>query len=106
MNSAALAFCLCLSFGAQPAQDRWIAEDKFKHFFTSFVVTSISASAARTAGLDVETSALVGTGVGASIGIWKEIDDIGKAKETASLRDLTWDFAGVGAAFAMMRQVR
>lgn len=106
MNAAALAICLCFSLGGQPAGDRWFAEDKAKHFVTSFVVTSLSASAARTAGLDVRSSAYVGAAAGTAIGVWKELRDSGHPGETASLRDLTWDLAGVGAGYAVMRQVR
>lgn len=106
MNLAALGLCLCLSIGAQNPRDRWIAEDKFKHFVASFVITSISASAARAAGMEPAESAWVGAGVGGSFGIWKEIRDSRRPRETASFRDLVWDFAGVGAGVAMMRQVR
>lgn len=106
MNAAALALCLCMSFGAQPPADRWFAEDKIKHFVTSFVVTSLSASAARTAGLDPRESAYAGAGAGVAVGVWKELRDMGRRGETASFRDLTWDLAGVGAGYAVMRQVR
>lgn len=106
MNAAALAICLCFSLGGQPAGDRWFAEDKLKHFVTSFVVTSLSASAARTAGVDVAGSAYVGAGTGAAVGVWKELRDAGRRGETASFRDLVWDLGGVGAGYAVMRQVR
>lgn len=106
MTAAALTLCLCLSFGGQSAPDPWFGEDKVKHFLTSFVVTSLSASAARTAGLEPRESAFVGVGAGVTVGVWKEIRDIGRRGETASLRDLTWDLAGVGASYAVMRQVR
>jgi putative lipoprotein len=105
MNPAPLLLCLCLSF-APPPRDRWLAEDKWKHFFASFVVTSLSGSAARAAGLDPHTSAWVGVGIGTSVGVWKEIRDHGRSGETASLKDLTWDLAGVGAAAAALRQAR
>lgn len=106
MNAAALALCLCLSLSGQPPRDRWFAEDKVKHFVASFVVTSASASAARAAGLEPAPSAWVGAGVGTGIGVWKELRDVGRRGETASLRDLAWDLAGVAAGTAVMRQVR
>lgn len=106
MNAAALALCLCISVGGQPPRDQWVAEDKIKHFVASFVVTSLTASAARTAGLEARESAFVGAGTGVAVGVWKEVRDIGRRGETASFRDLTWDLAGVGASYAVMRQVR
>lgn len=103
MGLSTLALCLCLSWQA-PA-DRWFGEDKFKHFFASFVVTSLGASAARATGLEAEESAWVGAGVGLGAGVWKEWLDR-RTGATASLRDLAWDLGGVGAASAVMLQVR
>lgn len=107
MNLCMLVLCMSLQQGGpQRPADRWVAEDKWKHFFASFVVTALSAAAARTAGADAETSALVGAGVGTGVGVWKELRDLRAPGETASLRDLTWDVAGVGAAAAMAAQAR
>ncbi len=89
-----------------PPRDRWIGEDKMKHFFTSFVATSITARAARAAGLDVRSSAWVGAGAGTAVGVWKEIRDQRRRDASASVRDLVWDAAGVAAGAAVMRQVR
>jgi putative lipoprotein len=106
MNLATLGLCLCLSMGTNAPRDRWIAEDKFKHFVASFVITTIAASAARSSGVEPDRSAWIGAGVGASAGILKELRDAGRRGQTASFRDLTWDFAGVGASVALMRRVR
>ncbi|HEX2190941.1 MAG TPA: DUF2279 domain-containing protein [Longimicrobiaceae bacterium] len=109
MNLCMLVLCLSLRQGG-PAQqapaDRWVAEDKWKHLFASFVVTALSAAAVRAAGADSETSALVGAGVGTGVGVWKELRDRTSPGETASLRDLTWDLAGVGAGAAVALQAR
>ncbi|HET7275615.1 MAG TPA: DUF2279 domain-containing protein [Longimicrobiaceae bacterium] len=105
MNPAALLLVFSFS-GAPTAPDAWLAEDKFKHFFASFVVTSLAASAANTAGMDSDESVLVGVGVGTSVGVWKELRDRGAETETASFKDLVWDLGGVGAAAAVMSQVR
>lgn len=105
MNLGTLLLCLCLS-STEPPRDRWISEDKLKHFFASFAVTSIAASGARAAGASVDQSVWVGAGTGASLGVWKELRDHGRSGETASLRDLVWDFAGVGAASAVLLQTR
>ena len=110
MNPFTPLLCLCLSIPLprqqQEPRDRWIAEDKAKHFVASFVITSISAGAARAAGLDPAPSAWVGAGVGVAAGTWKEIRDQRRADATASFRDAAWDLAGVGAATALLRQVR
>ena len=105
MNLASLFVCLCVSVHAPPP-DRWIGEDKVKHFLASFVVTSFSASGARAAGLDPGASVWVGAGVGVGVGAWKELRDRGVPSATFSLRDAAWDLAGVGAASALMNQVR
>ena len=90
----------------KPPPDRWIGEDKLKHFFTSFVATSLAASATRSAGLDVGTSVWVGAGAGAAVGVWKEIRDQGQRDNRASAKDLVWDLAGVGAGVAVLSRVR
>lgn len=105
MGLPALLVCWCLSAPA-PAGDRWFADDKLRHFLASFVVTSLSASGARAAGLSADESVWVGAGLGTSSGIWKELRDRGQEGGTASLRDLVWDLGGVGAASAVMAQVR
>ena len=87
-----------LTFAPAPAApDPWIAEDKVKHFFTSFVVTSLSASGARLAGADRSTSMHVGIAVGASAGVGKEVSDV-RSTGIFSYRDLIWDVLGIAAA--------
>ncbi len=104
MNLCMLALCLSLSARPDPPRDRWVGEDKWKHFFASFVVTSLSASAARATGLSPEQSALVGASVGAGAGVWKELNDRRAPGATVSFRDLAWDAAGIGAgAFVATR---
>ena len=75
MNLASLVVCLCVSLHAPRPADRWVGEDKLKHFLASFVVTSFSASGARAAGLDPGASVWVGAGVGVGVGAWKELRD-------------------------------
>ena len=102
-----LLFCLCLSLSLQQEpRDRWIGEDKLKHFFTSFAATAISASAARLVGMDARTAAWAGAGAGGALGVWKEIRDAATPAGRASFRDLVWDGAGVAAGTAVMLQVR
>ncbi len=94
---------LCLSFGGpqQPQPDRFFGEDKFKHFITSFIVTSLAASGARAAGLDHDAALAAGVGTGAAVGIAKEVRDLGREGSRASIYDIVWDLAGVGAAAAV-----
>ena len=103
--------CLCLSLGgghAGPKQpgDRLFGEDKFQHFFTSFLVTGLSAGVARLAGADRETSMWIGAGTGLAVGAEKELLDIRSPTHTPSFLDLAWDAGGVGAATAVVAQAR
>ena len=104
MNPA-LLLCLCLSLG-EPPRERWLGEDKVKHFVASFVVTSFAASGARALGAEPRQGVWIGAGVGAGVGAWKEVRDSRLPDGRASYRDAAWDLAGIGAAAAMMSQVR
>ena len=105
MNFCALLFCFSLgSSPAAPQPERWIGEDKWKHFFASFVATSVSASAFRAAGASADASLAAGAAVGGGVGIWKEVRD--QRRGGAEFSDLVWDFAGVGAATAVIAQTR
>jgi uncharacterized protein YfiM (DUF2279 family) len=106
-----LLLCLCLSLGSggrveQPKPDRFFGEDKFQHFFTSFLATSLAASGARLAGMDHDTSLLVGAGTGAGVGLLKELHDARNPRETASVLDLVWDAGGIGLATAIVAQAK
>jgi uncharacterized protein YfiM (DUF2279 family) len=105
MNACLLALCLSLGGGTEPP-DRWLAEDKWKHFFTSFVATTLAASGARAAGMDARTSRAAGAGFGMGVGVWKEIHDHRTPGGHASVRDLVWDAAGVGAGVAVAARSR
>lgn len=81
--------------------DRWLAEDKARHFFLSFAAASMAHGAARAAGLE-DGAALAGAGALAlGLGVWKELRDRGMEGETASLKDLVWDGLGVAAALGL-----
>jgi uncharacterized protein YfiM (DUF2279 family) len=82
---------------APEVRDRWFAEDKLKHFTASFVVSSMAATGVRVAGLDRSASNAFGVGTGIMAGLLKEVHDA-RAGGVFSVRDLAWDFAGVGAA--------
>lgn len=86
--------------------DRFFAEDKLMHFFTSFAATTLAASGARVVGFDARESRRLGVAAGAVVGIGKEIHDLGRPGETASVLDLIWDAGGVALAAAVARQLR
>jgi putative lipoprotein len=104
-----LMLLFTLHFGGPIAEDdhaggdRWLSSDKAKHFFTAAFVQSASYSALRFTGSS-RTGSLVGAGVvagAASVG--KEIYD-SRAGGSASVKDLTWDAAGMAAATALVRR--
>ena len=86
---------------SEPASD-WLSEDKLKHFIASFVVTSVSASASRAAGLDRAESVGIGAGVGVAAGLIKEHED-SRTGGAFSGADLVWDAAGIGASILLLR---
>jgi putative lipoprotein len=112
MTMDRLLICLCLSLGgrgdarAPKPADRFFGEDKFQHFFTSFLVTSLAASGARLAGAGHDSSLLIGAGTGATVGALKELHDARNPAETASLLDLVWDAGGVALATAIVAQAK
>lgn len=100
-----IAVAATLGSGELP-RDRWIGEDKLRHFFASLVITSLSASAARATGIDHDRSLAAGVGVGVAAGVWKEVRDHRRPGGSASVRDLAWDLAGVAAGAAVFHQGR
>ena len=85
---------------ALPA-DNWFAADKVQHFFSSAFVQSMSYAALRTTGID-HGAALAGATVTTTVvGVGKEVHDL-RHKGEFSLRDLTWDAAGAGAATVLL----
>jgi uncharacterized protein YfiM (DUF2279 family) len=93
-----------LVFSLSPAAlsgDRWLASDKVQHFFTSAFVQSFSYGALRTAGTP-HGAALAGASITtAAVGVGKEVRDL-RVKGEFSVRDLTWDAAGAGAATVLL----
>ena len=103
-----LAGCATLGGGRERPRprDRFFAEDKLQHFFVSFLVTSLSASGARAAGMDADASLWVGAGTGVAVGLAKELNDLRTEGETGSFLDFVWDLGGVGAATVVVKQSR
>lgn len=86
------------------AQDRWLSEDKFKHFGFSYAITVGAAAGVRTIA-DDDTSIIAGVVIGLAAGIAKEIYD-DRRDGSLSWRDLVWDVAGVAAAVLLLQQTR
>jgi uncharacterized protein YfiM (DUF2279 family) len=108
MHACLLALCLSLHGGAapRPPRDAWLGEDKFKHYFVSFLVTSLAASGARAAGANHRASLAIGAGTGAGVGVAKELMDRRRPDSVPSFRDLAWDLAGVGTGVVVAAQAK
>jgi uncharacterized protein YfiM (DUF2279 family) len=87
-----------------PEPDRWIGEDKFRHFFYSYAITTGTAGAAR-AVTGHDESVVVGAAIGLLAGVGKELYDR-KGNGTASFRDLLWDVAGVTVGVLVAQHTR
>lgn len=91
---------LVFTLGA-PTTDRWLGSDKIQHFFASAFVQSMSYGALKTTGIS-HAAALAGASLTtAAVGVGKEFHDR-DIQGDFSLRDLTWDAAGAGAATLLL----
>ena len=100
-----LAFNL---FYAQAAvtRDSWFGSDKIKHFFLSAFATSVSYSALQAAGANRRTAMTGAIGASIGLGISRELYNL-RTTRLFSVKDLTWDAIGTGAAVTMLsRTVR
>jgi uncharacterized protein YfiM (DUF2279 family) len=122
MDLAGVAIAVALLLGAQrpierPAeplldppplasvpQDRWLAEDKYRHFFISFGGTVLGYGAGRSLA-DADAAAAFALGAGAAAGLAKELLDR-RAGGAFSLRDLAWDGLGLLAAWGLIKNTR
>jgi uncharacterized protein YfiM (DUF2279 family) len=80
-----------LAFGFEK-NDAWFSKDKFKHFFTSYIIYSVFYEVE-----SKKTSSLITF----SIGLSKEIYD-GFRKEKFSYKDLFWDVLGIGLGIVLL----
>jgi uncharacterized protein YfiM (DUF2279 family) len=88
-----------------PPADAWLGEDKFRHFWASYVVTSFGFAAAVAADQDRDTALLIGIGAGATAGVAKELYDRRRG-QIFSRRDLVADALGIAAAYFLLREIR
>ncbi len=73
--------------------DKWLSNDKFKHFFVSYIIYSASYEIT-----NKENSAIITF----SIGVSKEIYD-GFRKEKFSYKDLIWDILGISFGLFLLK---
>lgn len=73
--------------------DKWLSKDKFKHFFVSYIIYSVSRELT-----NKENSAIITF----SIGISKEIYD-GFRKEKFSYKDLICDLLGISFGLIILK---
>jgi uncharacterized protein YfiM (DUF2279 family) len=105
---------LCLGLGPAPSLERglgaaaesWFAEDKLKHFVSSYFVTVVAGTGARALGADAGAALRIGVGVGLGAGIAKEVHDQRRPEGHPSVRDLVWNAAGVGVGGVVLRAGR
>lgn len=86
-------------------QDRWLAEDKLRHFLASFGGTNLAYGVLRTAGLDREPAMAGAAATALAAGLWKEWRDR-KAGGPFSAKDLVWDGLGILAGLALASATR
>lgn len=112
MNPCLLSLALTLgcapAIGPDPqpvaAIDRWIAEDKLRHFTLSFAATQMTYGGAR-AVMEPANAVPTAAGVALALGLAKEVADI-RAGRPFSLKDLAWDAAGVALGTLLIRTIR
>jgi len=100
----ALSLGLNLLF-AQSAvtSESWFGIDKLKHFFLSAFATSVSFSALQAAGANRNTAMAGAIGASTALGISRELYNL-RTTKVFSIKDLTWDAIGTGAAAVVLTQ--
>ena len=83
--------------------DRWLAPDKVKHFFTAGFVQSVAFASLRSVRVGQGAALLGASAITAGVSVGKEIWDA-HGHGTPSARDLTWDVAGAGAATLLLER--
>lgn len=100
-----LMLVFTLHRGDHASSDRWFAADKVKHFFMAGFVESASFSALRLTGMRRTSALNTAIGAAAGISVGKEVYDR-FAGGDPSLKDLTWDAAGIAAAGVALHQTK
>ena len=96
---------LVLVLALHASGDRWFGADKLQHFFLSAFVQSVSYAALRTADVPHDRALVAASAMTLGVGVAKEVHDH-RAGRAFSVRDLTWDAAGIGAATLVLSHAR
>lgn len=86
-----------------PGPDRWLAEDKVRHFAMSFAVTGMAFGGARVM-LDAAAARNTAVAFAALLGVGKELMDARRGGPF-SLKDLAWDAAGVALGYSFVQHI-
>jgi len=89
---------------ATPADDRWFARDKAKHFVVSAVIQSSAHTLLRASGGDYRGASIGAGALTITAGVAKELWDRRDGR-FFSVKDLTADALGGGSAAVIVRQV-
>jgi uncharacterized protein YfiM (DUF2279 family) len=103
MRGLLLVFSLGGTPHARPGES-WFGPDKVQHFFTSAFVQSMTYGSLRATGVSHGLALAGATATTAAVGVGKEMQDF-RVKGAFSVRDLTWDAAGAGAATVLLVKV-
>jgi uncharacterized protein YfiM (DUF2279 family) len=102
----ALLLVFTLHFGDDhSAGDRWFAPDKAKHFFMAAFVQNVSFGGLRSVGVGRSWSLAGASAITSAVSVGKEVHDAASGG-SASLKDLTWDAAGLVAATALLQRAK
>ena len=97
-----LSLCLAVNLiygqAAVAHSDSWFGIDKLKHFLMSAFIESVSYSAAQAMGANHRAAMGSAIGITLGFGVAREIHDRRVPGNIFSVRDLTWDALGTGAA--------
>lgn len=85
-----------------PQSDAWVSPDKAKHFLMAGFVESATFAGLETMGARRNSAFAGAIGMAGAVSVIRELHDR-RTKNNFSFRDLTWDLAGVVAAFLVLR---
>lgn len=88
----------CTGGDARP-EDRWLAEDKLRHFTVSLAATTFGYAGARFA-LEPRPAFVAAGALALAAGFGKEVADV-RAGGPFSMKDLVWDATGVALGLTL-----